>query len=411
MNNIRYRIAALAGGSVLVTLLLVMAAFNVIIQRGLYGSAAASFDSLFLQSSENNSSALYTPEMIFVFGTEEDHLYMPKENSIIQWCGSHPSDKIQKADIGGNTYYLSYLDGENAQKLISVLENGYTVTEDDNDSTIYTYGFASTDNDMDELRMIIAYVDITGELDMIRKINIAFLIAALLTGSLSTALGFVLGKKLEQNQLAQKRFFENTSHELKTPLTSIRGYAEGIGTGVITDYKKTGRVIAEQTEKMSRLIEEILCMAKLESGSVTLEKETVELSAFLQDCLMPFEGTVLTKGLSAELSLDTMTVSADPVKLEHAVSNLLTNALKFAETRISVTCGNGSIRIENDCEQISDETLRHLFDRFYTGRGGNTGIGLSIAKDLIELHGWKLNAVRTENGIGFIISVPPQRGG
>ena len=98
-----------------------------------------------------------------------------------------------------------------------------------------------------------------------------------------------------------------------------------------------------------------------------------------------------------------MTVSADPEKLEHAVSNLLTNALKYAKTEICITSDSTILRIENDCEPITNDELKHLFDRFYTGRDGNTGIGLSIAKDLIELHGWKLTAQRTETGIAFVV--------
>ena len=147
-------------------------------------------------------------------------------------------------------------------------------------------------------------------------------------------------------------------------------------------------------------------MAKLESGSVTLDKESVDLQAFLQDCLMPFEGAVLTKSLHVMLDLQPMTADADPEKLEHAFSNLLTNALKYARTEITISCGSGQIRIANDCEPLQGDEIHHLFDRFYTGRGGNTGIGLSIAKDLINLHGWKLNAEQTKNGIAFVVRLP-----
>ena len=144
-------------------------------------------------------------------------------------------------------------------------------------------------------------------------------------------------------------------------------------------------------------------MAKLESGSVKLERETVSMPDFLQDCLMPFEGTVLSRGLEVTLDLQPMTVSADPDKQEHAVFNLLTNAVKYAQTYIQITCGKGMILITNDCTEISDDTLAHLFERFYTGPDGNTGIGLSLAKELIELHGWRITARRAENGICFEI--------
>lgn len=142
-------------------------------------------------------------------------------------------------------------------------------------------------------------------------------------------------------------------------------------------------------------------MAKIESGSVVLSKEEIDLPGFIQDCLMPFEGTVINRGLSVDIDLSPATVSADPDKLEHAVSNLLTNALKYARTKIKVSCGSEGFCISNDCEPLSDDTLSHLFERFYTGRDGNTGIGLSLAKDLIEMHGWQISAKQTGDGVCF----------
>ena len=403
MHKIRYRIAALAGGAVLVTLLLIMAAFNVIIRHEMHDNADLSLRMILGKSEpEGTTFSFYSPELILV-SDDANSYQLQKERDMIAWCDMHDASSLQKTEIQGNSYYLMAVDADSFKDTTSGIT--YMVGDEGESSVTYSYSIASDQN----LRKIIAYVDVTGEMNMIRQINLVFLIAALLIGSLSITIGYLTGKKLEQNQLAQKQFFENTSHELKTPLTSIWGYAEGISTGVITDYPKTGRVIAAQTEKMSRLIEEILCMAKLESGSVTLEKEPVELSEFVQDCMMPFEGTVLTQELHVELDLQHMTVSADPEKLEHAVSNLLTNALKYAKTEIRITLGSNCLRIENDCEPITDDVLRHLFDRFYTGRDGNTGIGLSIAKDLIELHGWKLSAQRTDMGIAFVIRLTDTR--
>ena len=426
MKKVRLRISALVGGSVLFTLLLVMAGFNIIINRKMQLEADHSIrNMIFSGETDDSSPSLYFPEMILIpedtdaGDQDKQFLFTAKERSIIGWCGEHDASSTSRVQINGNTYYVLCAETENMDPDMLIQDFSticYSFSTDESDSfavsgfgliddelAAITESFISTD--IGNIKQIIAYIDITGELDMIRQINLVFLITSLIVGALGSTIGYFIGKRLEQNQLAQKQFFENTSHELKTPLTSIRGYAEGIETGVITDYVKTGRVISAQTSKMSALIEEILCMAKLESGSVTLEREPVELSAFLQDCMMPFEGAILTKQIKANLSLEEITVSADPDKLEHAVSNLITNAVRYARSYISVSCKDNIIRIENDCEPISDDTLRHLFDRFYTGRDGNTGIGLSIARELISLHGWKLTAERTENGIGFCIHI------
>ncbi len=156
---------------------------------------------------------------------------------------------------------------------------------------------------------------------------------------------------------------------------------------------------------MSHLIEEILLSAKLESGAMQLRKETIFLNEFVEECLMPMEGAVLSRGLNVELSLNQHKVSADPDRLEQAISNLITNAIKYAKSRLTIKLENGLLTIQNDCDQISDNDLNHLFDRFYTGEKGNTGIGLSLAKEIIELHGWKINAGRTTDGIVFAVKL------
>lgn len=418
MRKLRRHIALLVGGSVLLLLLIFMGAFNLIMNHRIETNADESMRlSLMPDTVHSGGSFLYLPEIIAVIDESDDisgpaQLYSQKDKTIIEWCRDKQAGITHQAAIDGNSYYILFADDEmlkskNADQDKEDSSDGFYVSgvtiETDEDGNIYeSYAFSESMN-TDGISKLICYVDITGELEVIRKINIVFLIAAFVIGALGSTMGYFIGRKLEQNQLAQKQFFENTSHELKTPLTSIHGYAEGIEKGIITDYPRTGRIIAVQTEKMSRLVEEILCMAKIESGSVKLERETVSMPDFLQDCLMPFEGTVLSRGLQVQLDLQPMTVSADPDKLEHAVSNLLTNALRYAQTHIQISCGKGIILIENDCMEISDDTLSHLFERFYTGSDGNTGIGLSLAKELIELHNWHITARRAENGICFEI--------
>lgn len=421
MHKIRYRIALLTGGTVLLMLLIIMAVFNYSIMHRIAEQADLSLrHSLPVDTADIETEhpyLLYSPEQIYVTDGKQEQLYSPKEQAMLRTSGSQAFGQTLKTVIGGSTYYVLRTEVTDDMMLVF---NSVVVSSEDGESTeadaiednmaISVWSDESAISDADgllesyEVKEIVSYVDITGELDMIRQINLIFLLTALVIGMFGTTAGFVLGKKLEQNQLVQKQFFENTSHELKTPLTAIRGYAEGISKGVITDYPKTGRVIAEQTEKMSRLVEEILCLAKLEGGAVKPEKEPVDIPDFIQDCLMPFEGTVLSRGLQVQLDLKPMTASADPLQLEHALTNLLTNALKYAQTQIRISCGEGKIIIENDCAPLREEDLMHLFERFYTGRDGNTGIGLALAKDILALHGWNIVAEPAENGIRFVIS-------
>ena len=421
MCKIRYRIALLIGGTVLVLLLIIMAVFHLNIRKQIAEQADACLknaDSFSMNPDEaftvNVTPMLYNPEQILIAEDETDNVFTQKERDLIEWCSNQPKDQTLLAELNGSIYYIYRKDCDQSHNLTV----SYTIEVSSSDESAEGDPFQMIFDDSEsitdaftpkevQIRQIISYVDVTGELDMIRRINLMFIIAASVIGMFGTVAGYILGKKLEQNQLVQKQFFENPSHELKTPLTAIRGYAEGISQGVITDYVQTGKVLTEQTDKMRCLIEDILCMAKLESGTVQLRKEEIGLPGFLQDCLMPFEGTVLNRGLDVSLELQPMTVSADPDQLEHALTNLLTNAMKYAKTGIGISCGKGIIRIQNDCDPLSDDELAHLFDRFYTGRGGNTGIGLSIARDYILLHGWHIAAERTENGICFVIRCAP----
>ena len=361
--------------------------------------------------------SLYTAEVLLVpdskaagsrFGYSLDLFLSEKEKSILDWSKTHAVEDLRQEKIDGQIYYLK---GEPLK-----------------------YG------------TVIAYVDVTGEFDMIRRVNVIFLCAALVIGIFGSLAGYLLGKRMEQAQLAQKQFFENTSHELKTPLTAIRGYAEGIEKGVITDYPKTGRVINAQVEQMSTLVEGILGIAKIESGALPLKKEELELSDFIQDCLMPLEGVVKSRNLQVDLVMDRLVgrkILADPDQLEHAITNLFTNAIKYAGSRIVVTTGpmanvgvdtvkrpagvkarteeaavqgqaktafSGTpvkeILIWNDLPDVNtvnENDLVHIFDRFYTGTNGNTGIGLALAKEIIGQHGWSISAERGGEGIMFRI--------
>ena len=156
---------------------------------------------------------------------------------------------------------------------------------------------------------------------------------------------------------------------------------------------------------MSRLIEEILLSARLDSGAMQLHKETLDLNEFVEECLMPMEGAVISRNLNVNLALSPCRVSADPDRLEQAITNLITNALKYAKSSLFIKLENGQLRMQNDCEYISDNDLSHLFDRFYTGENGNTGIGLALAREIILLHGWKITAGRTSDGIEFVIDI------
>ena len=371
MKKVRNKLALLGGSCVILTFLLLILVFNISMQVQMKSRVIQAMESVLQWEWNEEEAPLYYAEVIAFQNAFEkvsgEGTYSRKEEQLLEWCRNHYSDGLQRAHIGVRTLYVTAQREQESK-----------------------YG-------------LVSYIDITGEPEMIRLINMLFLAAALIAGLAGVAGGSVLGKQMEKNELSQKRFFENTSHELKTPLTIIRGYVEGMELGVISERKKTCRLIEAQVDRISRLVEDILTMSRIESRAIVLRKEKLEVSELIQDCLMPFERMISERQLRIELDLQSGSVYGDLSQLEHAITNLLSNAIQYAKTTIRISCDSKQVCIWNDSVAVSQEELRHLFDRFYTGKNGNTGIGLALAKEVIELHNWKISAENSERGIRFRI--------
>ena len=378
MNKTRYKIATLTGSAVMAAMLLSLLILNIVFNKKIERRAENAIKNAFTlysdeylnYESENDTGSLYYASLVYMGADSEnrDDIYQiltPKEKKLIDWYETHPFDEIQRVKINEATYYI---------------KAGTEYYEDNNER-------------------LLAYVDVTGEPELVKEISFGVLLDAFVIAALGAAIGYFLGKKLEQNDKAQKTFFENTSHELKTPLMAICGYAEEIEMGVITDYSQAGRMIVSQTERMSKLIEDILYLSKMESGTEPLKCEPIEMASLVQDILMPLEGIVNRRNLSVSLELDEGYVKGDPEKLEHAVANLITNSVKYACSQIEISWKNQVLSIWNDGGELSTEDFSHMFERFYTGENGNSGIGLALSKEIVEMHGWKLSAKNDRHGI------------
>lgn len=378
MNKTRYKIATLTGSAVMAAMLLSLLILNIVFNKKIELRAENAIknvftldsDEYFNYESENDTGSLYYASLVYMGADSEnrDDIYQiltPKEKKLIDWYETHPSDEMQRAKINEATYYMK----------------------------------ARTEYYEDSNERLLAYVDVTGEPELVKEISFGVLLDAFVIAALGAAIGYFLGKKLEQNDKAQKTFFENTSHELKTPLMAICGYAEEIEMGVITDYSQAGRMIVSQTERMSKLIEDILYLSKMESGTEPLKCEPIEMASLVQDILMPLEGIVNRRNLSVSLELDEGYVNGDPEKLEHAVANLITNSVKYACSQIEISWKNQVLSIWNDGGELSTEDFSHMFERFYTGQNGNSGIGLALSKEIVEMHRWKLSAKNDRHGI------------
>lgn len=217
---------------------------------------------------------------------------------------------------------------------------------------------------------------------------------------------------LKNAEESQKQFFANSSHELKTPLMSIQGYAEGLLTGILKDRERCLTVIIDEVKKMTALINEILMLARLDGQISTGRWEKFDIRELVLYCAGTIEAAASGKNIELEMRADEKSIycNGNEDELEHAILNVLTNALRHAVGKIDVECYRRKdiayIRIANDGAEISKEDLPHIFERFYKGKGGSSGIGLSITYEVIKRHKGKIS-VSSENGCtSFEIKIP-----
>ena len=229
-----------------------------------------------------------------------------------------------------------------------------------------------------------------------------------------SGIGFRLGRSIEQSQETQRHFFQNSSHELKTPLMSIQGYAEGIKNGVMEPVSSAA-VILQESDRMTGLVEELLTLSRIDANRMELRPAPTDVREILYDCLRSTEPVWRKKQVTVApgFSEEPVLAVCDEDKLEQALKNVLVNALRYCRSRVDITCEKRGaaavIRIGDDGGGIAKADLPHIFDRFYTGEKGSTGIGLALAAEIIHLHQGSIEAQNGERGAVFEIRLPLAR--
>lgn len=216
--------------------------------------------------------------------------------------------------------------------------------------------------------------------------------------------------KMKIYDTAQKTFLQNASHEIRTPLMSIGGYAEGIENGVLTDYKKAATIIKNESNKLTNLINELLTLSRIENNNYERCLENINLAEILKEYMIGLKGLAIkeNKSISLELENEAIVVFAEESLLNRVITNIVGNCIRYANSKINinVTSQNNKvkIRISDDGNGIDEQDLAHIFDRFYKGKSGNFGLGLSIAKVAVEYMGGSIVAFNN-NGAVFEITL------
>jgi len=231
---------------------------------------------------------------------------------------------------------------------------------------------------------------------------------------------------LRRLEKVRQEFVANVSHELKTPLATVKGYTETLIQGALKDEAnamKFLQVIDRHTERLNQIIQDLLDLSKIESAEYELRLEKVPIAQLVEDLKTTFSKVLEEKKISFETNLQGVDfLWADPSALSQVLSNLLDNAIKYSNREGKIVLNAETVSkgvrfsVEDDGPGIPPEHLSRIFERFYRvdqSRSrdlGGTGLGLSIVKHLVQLHGGEVK-VESQWGRGakfyFIL---PQEG-
>ena len=213
-----------------------------------------------------------------------------------------------------------------------------------------------------------------------------------------------LAESLHHVETGRRTFLANVSHELRTPLSYVRGYSEAIAEGLFDDpdeVKGTGRILVEESKRLSRLVDDLFDLAQAEEGRLRLEVERFDAAKAAQEIVARMQGAAEKKGVLLECDGDgSMQVEADPLRFEQIMVNLLDNALRHTPEggRIGVYAWENdassgvTVTVEDSGPGLAEPHHR-VWERFYRGDAsrnrdsGGSGLGLSIVKSLVVLHG------------------------
>lgn len=251
-------------------------------------------------------------------------------------------------------------------------------------------------------------------LEFIGKINLVFTAVMLALGVVLFFCSYQMGRSAEKSKEKLTRYFQNASHELKTPIMSIQGYAEGLETGVFQNTRKAAHIILAESERMNTLVGDILFLSKMDAGYGRHARERIEIKGMLCDILGAVEETAVQRNIRTSVVgvEEPVFVIGNETQLEMAIGNILSNALRFAkdEIRVEITTEKKLVRVDifNNGQEISQEDMPHIFERFYKGANGGHGIGLAITKEVIKAHKGKID-VRNAAGVCFTIRLKRAR--
>lgn len=219
--------------------------------------------------------------------------------------------------------------------------------------------------------------------------------------------------RLEADETRRRSVLADVAHELRTPITVIRGQAEGIIDGVYSADAEQMRPVLEATRTLEVLVDDLRTLALAESGGLQLHREPVELAVLVHDVFETYREAAGTRGVQLRAAVDPpgLIVEADPVRLRSALGNLVANSLRHTQAGGSVQVGAAAagsvirLSVRDDGEGVPTELLPRVFDRFVKGAdSAGSGLGMAIVRDIAEAHGGTA-AITSEPGLGTEVTL------
>ena len=320
-------------------------------------------------------------------------------------------------------------------EVISALETGWGEAERRSETTGETLLYEAkrfTDGNVGRISMPISSVNalfFQGLLSFLGAAAVALVLTLLLARKLAQKTAQPLEEKeeaLEQEgeklQIVRSEFAANVSHELKTPLTSIKGFTDMMNSGMVKDPEDQKRfisMIGVEVDRLIELINDVLKISELESVVMPQSDDRSDVLAVAEECKTALEQMARSGGVTVDISGDDAQVAMAPGRLRELLTNLMENGIKYNEPggRVSVTVARTpeqvSIAVKDTGIGIPKESQERVFERFYRvdkGRArktGGTGLGLSIVKHIVLLYGGSI-ALESAPGKGttFTMSFP-----
>lgn len=230
-----------------------------------------------------------------------------------------------------------------------------------------------------------------------------------------------MAEELENTEMLRTDFINNFSHEFKTPIVSIAGFAKLLKRGNLTEEQRQKYLdaIEEESMRLSDMATNVLNMTKVENQTILTDVTSFNLSEQIRSAVLLLEGKWSKKNIELELGFDEYTVEANEELLKQVWINLVDNAVKFAEDGGTVSVAaedmGESLRISvsNTGSEIPTEKIDKVFNKFYKGEESRAsegnGIGLAIVKRIVELHEGEVSVISQEGKTTFFVTLPKKR--